>query len=82
MKFLVRGYAGAGLFSLFGSFEQEFSHRAAGQALHKVVEWAVLESTLTAAVHFAASQVLFDIGRPQKNRLDADLLHQSGLLHL
>ena len=76
------GDARAGLFALFGSFEQELPHRAAMQALHKVEKRAVLESTPAATVRLAAGQVLFDIGRPQKIRLDADLLHQSSLMFL
>lgn len=78
----MRGDAGAGLSSLFRSFEQELPHSAATQALHKVEKRTVLESTLAATVRLATSQVLFDIGRSQKIRLDAESLHQSGLLFL
>ena len=72
------GDAHAGLFSLFGSFEQELPHRAAAQALHKVEKRAVLESAPATAVGFAARQVLFDVGRPQKICGNEDLLQQRG----
>jgi len=62
----VGGDAGAGLPPLFGSFEEKFSHPAGAQALHQIIKRAVLESTLAAAILFAAGQVLADIRSPQQ----------------
>ena len=65
LHFQVGRNAGAGLLSLRGGFEQEFSDPAGAQTLHQVIKRAVLESPAAAAVRFAARQVLFDIGRTQ-----------------
>ena len=64
----MRGDAGAGLFSLRGSFEQKLMHIARAQTLHQIIKRAVLESPVATAVRFAARQVLFDIGRAQTTR--------------
>jgi hypothetical protein len=66
LNFFMCCDTGARLCPLFGSFEQKFSDLAAPQTLHKVEKRAVLESPPATAIGFAARQVLFDIGRPQK----------------
>jgi hypothetical protein len=82
LEFQVRGNARAGLFSLGGGFQQKLFHLPRAQALHQIIERAVLESPLTAAILFPASQILFDIGGPQKIRRDIDLIQQERLLFL
>ena len=56
------GDAGAGLFALRRSLEQELSHPAGAQTLHQIKKRAVLEAPAAAAVLLAARQVLPDIG--------------------
>lgn len=70
------GDTGARLLPLFGSFEQKFSDFAAAQTLHEVEKRAVFESAPATAVGLAASQVLFDVGCPQKIRRNGNLLQQ------
>ena len=67
------------LLPLFGCFEKEFSDFPAAQTLHKIIKRTVLESSLATAVGFAAGQVLFDVGCPQKIRWNEQLLQQRGL---
>ena len=66
LKFQMRGIARAGLSSLFRRFEQKLPHPAGSQALHQIIERAVLESALAAAIPFPASQVLADIRSAQQ----------------
>ena len=78
----MRGNARASLFSLGGSFQEEFIHSPCAQALHQIIEWAVLESPLATAVLFTAGQILFDVGGPQKIGRDIDLIQQERPLFL
>lgn len=76
LQFKVRGNACAGLFSLGGGFKQKFFHLPRAQALHQIIERSMLESALAAAVLFAAGQILFDVGGPQKIRRNMNLIQQ------
>jgi hypothetical protein len=60
-KYGTSSDAGAGLPLLFGSFEQELPDFAVWQTLDDVEKRAMLESPLTAAVLFAARQILAHI---------------------
>jgi len=73
------GDAGTRLPTLFGRFKQKFSDLAGSQALHQVIKRAVLESLPAPAVGFAARQVLFDVGRPQKIWRNENRLQQRNL---
>ena len=61
---MVHGDAGAGLFALGRRPQQELAGLAHAQALNEIEERAMLESSLAAAVLFAAGEVLFDEGCP------------------
>lgn len=83
LEFQMRGDASAGLLALLWRFEQELFHPTSAQTLNEVIKRAVLETTATAAVLFAAGQVLPDIRSADQIRRQVQLGQQRrlALLH-